>query len=338
MNSRRDPKSAFTLVELLVVIAIIGVLVALLLPAIQAAREAARRMQCVNQLKQMGLALLNHESALGEFPTGGTEPWHDQGADEVNFSKGYGWMVQILPYVENSVLQELSKGYGAGDVQRDQVVRGTPVSMYYCPSKRGVVILTSSDTAVDCSQGCALSDYAGATPANTLDLSNPGQDPWFWQTVRHGDVIGAISNQFMFLGQISTPNYQGVIARTGIGPACKTRNITDGLSNTMVIGEKRLYTDRYDLGDWHDDYGWTDGWDADIIRYTGLQPGPDMQQPPAGEEPTDFGYRFGSSHASVFNSAFADGHVAQINFDIDLAIFNALGNREDGLVIDPSSF
>ncbi len=114
-------RRAFTLVELLVVIAIIGVLVALLLPAVQAAREAARRSQCTNNLKQMGLALQNHVSALGVFPQGGTDPWHDEGTTK--FDKGYGWMVQILPYVENATLRDISKGYGAGDRQRDLQVR-----------------------------------------------------------------------------------------------------------------------------------------------------------------------------------------------------------------------
>jgi prepilin-type N-terminal cleavage/methylation domain-containing protein len=105
---------AFTLIELLVVIAIIGVLVAILLPAIQAAREAARRTQCVNNLRQMGLAFANYHDARREFPTGGTEPWHDEGNAQSIHGKGYGWMVQILPYVEDTALQNVSKGYGAG--------------------------------------------------------------------------------------------------------------------------------------------------------------------------------------------------------------------------------
>ncbi len=115
INQKQSRRFGFTLVELLVVIAIIGILIALLLPAVQAARESARRMTCTNQLKQMGLAALNFESTTGAFPTGGTEPWHDDGADSVRYGKGYGWMVQILPYVENTALQNISKGYGAGD-------------------------------------------------------------------------------------------------------------------------------------------------------------------------------------------------------------------------------
>ncbi len=333
MNKTKNCRLGFTLVELLVVIAIIGVLVGLLLPAIQAAREAARRMQCVNKLKQMGVAMLNHEDARGEFPTGGTEPWHDRGGVETGFSKGYGWMVQILPYVENANLQDISKGYGAGDLHRDLQVRATPVSLYFCPSKRGETIRTTGRaSAEDCTQGCALNDYAGATPANILDPLLPSFSPWFWQGTVHGDVTRGARKTIFYEGQRYPVDYQGVIARTGIGPACKSKDITDGLSNTMVVGEKRLLIDRYELGDWHDDIGWTDGWDPDIMRYTGYQPGPDVAQ--GGPPLLGFGFHFGGPHPGIFNAVFADGHVTQINYDIELVTFNAMGNREDGLVLN----
>jgi prepilin-type N-terminal cleavage/methylation domain-containing protein/prepilin-type processing-associated H-X9-DG protein len=332
MNQNCNRKLAFTLVELLVVIAIIGILVALLLPAIQAAREAARRTQCINQLKQMGTALLNHENALGEFPTGGTEPWHDEGGEDTRFGKGYGWMVQILPYVENTALKDISKGYGRGDIERDQEVRGTPVPLYFCPSKRGIVVRVTSKSAEDCSRGCALNDYAGVTPANVLDI-NHLSNGWFWQGITHGNIERLYQRgTFALGGKKYNVSFQGVITRTGLGGGCKTKDITDGLSNTVAIGEKRLYTNRYELGDWHDDIGWTDGWDPDIMRFTGYQPGPDIVSPPV--EPAGFGYHFGSSHPSVFNAVFADGHVAQIEYEIDLVVFNAMGDREDGLVID----
>jgi len=321
MNTRRKHRMAFTLVELLVVIAIIGILVALLLPAVQAAREAARRLQCVNNLKQIGLAIHNHNATLNEYPTGGTEPWHDQGDAKSLYGKGYGWMVQILPYVENAALQDVSKGYGEGDRERDLLVRKTPIGMYFCPSRRSNVVRVIPASAEDCSQGCALNDYAGATPANKLDPTHPNHDPWFWQGVTHGTV---------------KPGkwYYGVIVRTIASPPCRDKNITDGHSNTMMVSEKRVYTNRYKLGDWHDDIGWTDGWDPDIMRYTGYPPGPDINQGSQGDPGGVIGYYFGSAHSSAFNALFADGHVAQIAYNIDLVTFNALGNRQDGLVIN----
>jgi prepilin-type N-terminal cleavage/methylation domain-containing protein/prepilin-type processing-associated H-X9-DG protein len=315
-------RRAFTLVELLVVIAIIGVLVALLLPAVQAAREAARRTQCMNHLKQMGLALQNHNSARGEYPTGGTEPWHDDGTAEGQYSKGYGWMVQILSYVENETLRNISKGYGAGDTHRDLEVRRTPVSMYFCPSRRQNIVRIAPALAEDCTKGCALNDYASATPANRL-TTPPHHVPWFWHGVDHikdGKVLGK-------------KEYLGVITRTVASKPCKDKDITDGLSNTMVLGEKRVFIDRYEIGEWSDDIGWTDGWDPDIVRYTGYPPGPDIVTPPPTVNANPFGYHFGSAHPTGFNVVFADGHVSMLNYDIDLVTFNALGNRQDGLTV-----
>jgi len=312
-------RGAFTLVELLVVIAIIGVLIALLLPAVQAAREAARRTQCFNNLKQMGLALQNHNSARGEYPTGGSEPWHDEGAADSRFSKGYGWMVQILPYVENETLRNLSKGYGAGDRQRDLEVRKTPVSMYFCPSRRQNIVRIVPGSAEDCAKGCALNDYASATPSNNLNTASPTHDPWYWQGVTHGTVKAG-------------KEYFGVITRTIASDPCKDKDITDGNSNTMVIGEKRIFLNRYDIGDWHDDIGWTDGWDPDIVRYTGYLPGPDVNEG-AGVPADRLGYHFGSAHSTGINVVFADGHVALLTYDIDLVTFNALGDRRDGLAL-----
>lgn len=327
-------RNAFTLVELLVVIAIIGVLVALLLPAVQAAREAARRSQCMNNLKQMGLALQNHVSALGTFPQGGTDPWHDEGALNARFGKGYGWMVQILPYVENQNLQNVSKGYGLGDRQRDLDVRKTPVSMYFCPSRRMNIIRFDVKKAEDCSQGCALNDYASATPANPTTgditakmadpsiMTKPEQETSFWQTVTHGGVTKG-------------KDYQGVITRTIAAEPCKPKHIIDGLSNTIAVGEKRVLNDRYEIGDWSDDVGWTDGWDPDIIRYTGSRPGPDVitgTPLPTGEK-LDFGFNFGATHPSGFNVVYADGHVGTLQYEIDLGTFNTLGHRSDGLSV-----
>jgi prepilin-type N-terminal cleavage/methylation domain-containing protein/prepilin-type processing-associated H-X9-DG protein len=322
MNGSFKRRPAFTLVELLVVIAIIAILVTLLLPAVQAAREAARRTQCFNNLKQIGLGILNYNSARSEFPTGGTEPWHDQGDATSLYGKGYGWMVQILPYVEDTALQNISKGYGEGDRALDLMVRRTPVSLYFCPSRRENVVRIIPTSAEDCGQGCALNDYAGATPTNELNPQSPSHEPWFWQGVTHGTVVPG-------------KKYRGVIARTIASSACRDKDITDGHSKTIVAGEKRVYTNRYSLGDWHDDIGWTDGWDPDIMRYTGYRPGPDIAQGAPSDPGGNIGYHFGAAHRSGFNTVFADGHVTQIPYEIDLVTFNAMGHRSDGLTIAP---
>src|SRR5947209_7642263 len=104
----RSRRSAFTLIELLVVIAIIAVLIALLLPAVQAAREAARRMQCVNNLKQIGIAMHNYHESQGVFPPGYTSYWKKDGGDagtaEDDIGQGWAWGSLILPQMEQSAL------------------------------------------------------------------------------------------------------------------------------------------------------------------------------------------------------------------------------------------
>jgi prepilin-type N-terminal cleavage/methylation domain-containing protein len=316
MNRSFKNHRGFTLVELLVVIAIIGVLVALLLPAIQAAREAARRTQCVNNLKQIGLAALNHNAARKEFPTGGTDQWH-----VVFYGRGYGWMVQILPYVEEDNLRNISKGYGAGDEARDLEVRKTPVPLYFCPSRRQNIVRGISPPQAGCETGCALNDYAGATPSND---GSTDFERWFWGGIHHEgkDKIGKVRKDFF-----------GVIVRTLLARPTRDRDILDGHSKTMMVSEKRVFSNRYEVGDWHDDIGWTDGWDPDIMRFTAFQPGTDVRQGAAGAPGHEIGYYFGSAHTTAVNAVFADGRVTQIAYEIDRLVFNAMGDRRDGKVV-----
>src|SRR5436853_1181680 len=150
-------KTAFTLVELLVVIAIIGVLVALLLPAIQAAREAARRSQCKNNLKQIGLSVLNLESAMKIFPTGGSTIWPKiemySAGGKINgpATQGLGWGYQILPYLEQGAVRNITT--------TDQIA-SVSIPMYNCPSRRGP---TKYDGKF------YLTDYGSAQPGTIYD-------------------------------------------------------------------------------------------------------------------------------------------------------------------------
>ncbi|MEM7315744.1 MAG: DUF1559 domain-containing protein, partial [Planctomycetota bacterium] len=297
---------------------------------VQQAREAARRMQCVNNLKQMGLAILNYESAVKEFPTGGTEPWHDQGNSDTQYGAGYGWMVQILPYVEDAALQRISDGYGQGDEQLDLIVRGTPISMYFCPSRRSNTIRqTRRPSAEDCSQGCALNDYASASPGGWHDRRRRFNDVqwWFWQGQSHISASGTRLEDMEH-----SMDYRGVITRSYFDKPSKMGHVKDGTSKTIVISEKRLFTNRYLLGDWHDDIGWTDGWDPDIARFTGLIPAADADDQQSGTG--NLGFQFGSAHSAGINTVFADGHVTLISYGIEAETFNALGHRNDGLQID----
>ena len=177
--------TAFTLVELLVVIAIIGVLVALLLPAVQAAREAARRTQCINHLKQIGLAGLNHESAHGFYPSGG---WGKEWTADPN--RGFGkrqpgsWLFSVMPFMEESATYNICDGLLAGTAEYNQAsnrMHQTPVATFHCPSRRVAVPYRGSWTVCYNSTANRLSafaknDYAG----NAGDgIRNSGDPPFF---------------------------------------------------------------------------------------------------------------------------------------------------------------
>lgn len=303
-RSRRGGRG-FTLVELLVVIAIIGILVALLLPAIQAARESARRTECSNHLKQMGVALQNHHDTKKYFPTGGRVPWdyaNRFGNDPVSASPdggvGPGWAYQILPFMEQVTLYEY-------DDPTFAVIRATPLKTYFCPSRRGPTMYNGQDY---------LMDYAGATPGDTV---NPPNENDFWR----GNIWG-----------VPQGDYNGMIVRSGYGRKTTFGSIIDGSSNVIAIGEKQLNILNYGTGDWHDDCGWTDGWDPDLMRFTAWRPYPD-QRGGVAPDGHDIGHHFGSAHPAGATFVFGDGAVKIITYDIDATVFNNLGDRRDGAPI-----
>jgi prepilin-type N-terminal cleavage/methylation domain-containing protein len=351
---QRASRLGFTLVELLVVIAIIGVLVALLLPAVQAAREAARRTQCTNQVRQMMLSMLNHESSRKAFPSGGIDPWpkiqdYLTGPDGTPYGpekQCLGWAFQILPYLE---------GGNTYNLKTDLEIDSTIDPMFNCPSKRAP---TRYAFPGDNGNFPYLMDYAAAVPyPSAADIGRP-----MAQYRRLFDILGSgdtrACGELTFWGGKSLqiprhardfdPNkdvtqlgiytgFHGVIVRSNMvvlrGEQVTTNfytrisfnRIEDGSSNTMVLGEKRLEPSLYDVGDWHDDKGWAGGWDPDGLRSTVCEFGPD-------EDTSDglAGYRFGSAHAAGMNAGFADGSAHFLNYDIDQMLFNHLGHRADG--------
>jgi prepilin-type processing-associated H-X9-DG protein len=179
-------------------------------------------------------------------------------------------------------------------------------------------------------------DYAGSTPSNNLVLENSSSQQ-FTSFFKGSDAFDIATSQ----GQ----NYFGVIVRTnwnwrtqmqvGSDPPLSMGGITDGTSNTMMLGEKRLIPAQYLTGAWHDDRGWTDGWDPDVMRLTSAPLGSDMKAQVDQNSGTvgDIGYHFGSAHPNGLNICFADNAVKYIPFTIDRNTFNRMGHRSDNQVI-----
>ena len=208
MSSSSRNSRGFTLIELLVVIAMIAVLIALLLPAVQAAREAARRIQCVNSLKQMGLALQNYHDSAGSYPAGyyATSPFVNGVSDT---ARGWGWGSMILPQIEQGPLYNAANFGLNVESPANTTAIATSLSAYLCPSDPAPIgTFATSDASGNLVALMGASSYAACT----------GGD--------ESDVITGINNDGLGRGLF----YRN--SRTRIS------DITDGTSNTISVGER----------------------------------------------------------------------------------------------------
>lgn len=341
-NPVAGKRFAFTLVELLVVIAIIGILVALLLPAIQAAREAARRSQCQNHLKQIGLAMLNHENSMKVFPTGGVGPWVDVKHYVLNGKpfgpgrQGLSWAFQILPYLEENAIH--------GIVTQEQLNEAM-VAIYFCPSRRYPTrVFWNAATASGGADSRWGIDYASVTTGRD-DPATPELDVQKNDIVAYWGCIGCENE----LNPIGVPTgLEGIIVRTPyrsnkttpptgmdlpkFPQPTRISKVTDGLSKTMVASEKRLKPSQYDIGDWCDDRGWSDGWDPDTVRSSAYPFGQDVEEKDVEDGRLNC-RGIGSPHVGGVHAAFGDGSVRTVSYDIEPKMLNWLVHRADGQTI-----
>lgn len=311
-SGRGHRRSGFTLVELLVVIAIIGVLVALLLPAVQAAREAARRIQCSNNLKQIGLAVHGYHGARGGLP-----PAAISGTGHAT------WAAVILPYLElNTSLAQVDLDQSWYLMPAEVVTSQVP--FYYCPSRSRMVHLSidwNEKRGNRQEDGGALCDYA-------ICGGDGSKDTW-WQFDPPG-----VSNGVTYRPDIRSGKWNGKDFFTGWKILLSFKDIGDGLSNTLLVGEKFVHSDHQGVGIWGDNTFWSGDLGSPPIRLAG----PRFPLALSDTDPTVFedviNMPFGSPHPSgICQFVLVDGSVHALSPTIDVTVLGSLANRDDGMLI-----
>jgi prepilin-type N-terminal cleavage/methylation domain-containing protein len=289
--SPKISRRAFTLIELLVVISIISVLIGMLLPAVQKAREAAARISCANNLKQIGLAMHNYAGDFERFPPS-------------RLGEGLAtWAVIILPYMEQGNLYN-QWNIGLPYFQQNNIARMSPVKSYFCPSRRSAndppTVSISGDFPIN--TGGTATNIPGALADYAVVIDPSGTDE----------------------PSITTPNLSGSFQ---IGYGYSLLSFTDGLSNTLLVGDKHV-----PIGD--NGVGWWDcsSYDGEYIQCSSRAASIPY---PLTVNPQDTGWKFGSRHTSHVMFLFGDGGVRAIPATINPAILQLLGTRNDGQVIPP---
>jgi prepilin-type N-terminal cleavage/methylation domain-containing protein len=356
-SKTRDNHAGFTLVELLVVIAIIGILIGMLLPAVQQVREAARRSQCQNNLRQIGLAALNFESANQAFPHAGdcsdgyweSAPGRDREFDSMYGFENLGWAFQILPFVELNNVFDLRQSVGLFDSATTPAA-GQSLPVFVCPT-RGQRISLNAFFLFD----LMLGDYAGAGAGPVLEGN---QVPGWGLTFSSNQSPSTTEFETVWRGIIA----KGGHVRSSQNPAEVTtysrigfEAITDGSSNTVLFMEKATTPEGYlfstsQFGDyWESGTFHNADWSSMRFasradsRFSGFYGGQEVRLLADNEERESQNVRnssgrtvevgFGSAHPGTVSAVFGDGSVHNVGLQANVDILNSLNIRDDGSVV-----
>ena len=348
MSKLGRDRVGFTLIELLVVIAIIAILIGLLLPAVQKVREAAARMQCSNNLKQIGLAWHNYEGVYQYYPEGPFDgdprlpgmqyneaPGAYEGSTCCNAASPNGWShwFKILPYIEqenvfrlaNFDLPPIHSGRPTNYNGEDTVAR-VLIKTYYCPSRRAPTGY-GGGLFGRCDYAGSAGFYQGEVHENLGDIPAPplGLEPR--RNERTNENFGDM------------PGRKGYVCWSALGAKRRLADVTDGTSNSIIAAEKALPATRKG-SDGGDNERWNNaGWDECVIRYH-FPPKADTDPTNIPVNPSTGGTAWrrymGSAHTGGMNAVFGDGSVRFIRFSVDPLSYMRAIVIDDGAVFNAS--
>ena len=348
-----NTRHAFTLIELLVVIGIIGILVALTLPAVQSAREAARRTDCSNRTRQLALATQMHHDAFGYFPPARYQARPGDPADLQCGGDSPTWLALVMPFIEKERLGD-KWDFKMKWHEHEESTRNTVPDIFLCPSRRsgtrpiGFVDLTylSNVTTTTTTRGPSRRLPCGCrVPGPVITTTTQSQVPGLRQISgalsdyagNHGDLSpGATGDptDFYFGG-----NGSGVIISVRanckndvpISPSDRVRmsSVRDGTSNTFLFGEK--FVPRAKLEQFPYD---TPAYDGDHLPASCRLAGPGLRLAKGPNDLLADMFSFGSWHPGGVHFAFVDGSVRFLSTDVDTKILGSLANRKDARVVE----
>jgi prepilin-type N-terminal cleavage/methylation domain-containing protein len=347
-------RHGFTLVELLVVITIIGMLVGLLLPAVNAARESARRSTCTNNLKQLGTAIKSHDQLLGYFPSAGWgSAWVGLPDCKTGQAQPGGWIYQILPYMDNTALHDLGLGSATATTSTsvsaaDSAERiGKFLQPLYCPTRRQAAVYPAL-------QGNSAS---GANPSSPIDTTGPvaatgrsdyaisGGSAYILNNVNVTTIAGPTSLTATFTWPNLT-NFNGIAT---IHSKITDAMCHDSKDTTYLVGEKYMPPEDYVtgvdvIGTYSGDlFSAFSGDQMSLVRWGSYNPSnpalsllPTQDRVQSNNPPANPSLIFASAHGAGWNVVFLEGNARLVGWSLDPAIHQAMATRSGHEVVDES--